>query len=356
MPIVFIHGVAVRDEDPVLAKAAKPLRDVPWPVIEAHLREHVAPVVSHDPEGVPIMRVYWGDLGARFAWGGRSLVSRPSNPDALAAVGSAVQNAVDDAVDRTVDTAVDTAVDSAVNPAGDTASEQAPSPTETAGRLTAAAALRARGIRGVRSTVTALRRPFEDFVPVFIGDVMTYIATRGTAQAPGPIIERVLDGLEVAAFAADSRDEPLVVLTHSMGGQIVYDLVTHFLPRMPQHRGLRIDYWCAAASQVGFFEELGLFLESDPDRGAGLTELTPLPPAEHLGGWWNVWDHADLLSFRAEGIFAGVDDSAFFASGSLATDHNKYLVQPSFYRQLGEHLRDSLAAGDGRHRPRRPQP
>ncbi|MEP7332582.1 MAG: hypothetical protein ABI692_10870 [Terracoccus sp.] len=314
MPIVFIHGVAVRDDDPVLARRLEPLGEVPWATVQGHLRQHVAPVVSGDPEGVPIMRIYWGDLGARFAWGGASLVSRPSNPEGLERVADAVEQVVE------------------------VAAEATPQSSEDAARPT----LRERRIRGVRGAVTAIRRPLEDFVPVFIGDVMTYVATRGTAAAPGPIIERALDGLEVAAFAAESRQEPVVVLTHSMGGQIVYDLVTHFLPRLPEHRALRIDYWCAAASQVGFFEELGLFLESDPDRGRDPASLTPLPSADHLGGWWNVWDHADLLSFRAAGIFEGVDDSPFFAAGSLATDHNKYLATPEFYRQFAERLRVSL--------------
>ncbi|MEO6998859.1 MAG: hypothetical protein ABI112_12315 [Terracoccus sp.] len=310
MPIVFIHGVAVRDDDPVLARRMAPLGEVPWATIEAHLRQHVAPALSDDPGGVPVMRIYWGDLGARFAWGGRSLVSRPSS--------SGGPERVVDAAEQVAEAAV----------------EVTPAVVEDAGRPT----LRERRARGVRGAVTAIRRPLEDFVPVFIGDVMTYIATRGTADAPGPIIQRTLDGLEVAAFAAESRREPLVVLTHSMGGQIVYDLVTHFLPRMPAHQALRVDYWCAAASQVGFFEELGLFLESSPDRGRDPASLTPLPSPDHLGGWWNVWDHADLLSFRAAGIFEGVDDSPFFAAGSLTTDHNKYLDQPEFYRLFAERL------------------
>ncbi len=314
MPIVYIHGVAVRDDDPVLARRLQPLREVPWSMIEAQLRQHVAPALSDDPEGVPIMRIYWGDLGARFAWGGASLVSRPSNPEGLERVADVAGQGVEVAAGAT-----------------STSDEDAGKPT-----------LRERRIRGVRGAVTAIRRPLEEFVPVFIGDVMTYVATRGTAAAPGPIIQRTLVGLEVAAFAAQSRQEPLVVLTHSMGGQIVYDLVTHFLPQMPENRGLRIDYWCAAASQVGFFEELGLFLASEPDRGREPATLTPLPSPDHLGGWWNVWDHADLLSFRAAGIFDGVDDSAFFAAGSLTTDHYKYLIQPEFYQLFAERLSVSL--------------
>jgi hypothetical protein len=305
VPIVFVHGVAVRDEDPTLARATRAFGEVPWPAIEAQLREHVAPAVSDDPAGVPIMRIYWGDLGAHFAFDGRSLVSRPRD----------LPEAAEEAV----------------------AAEVA--------QVVAAVTPEPRRIRRLRGAVTSLRRPLEDFVPVFLGDVLTYVSTRGNAEAPGPIIERVLAGLDTAAFAAESRSEPLVVLTHSMGGQIVYDLVTHFLPRMPEHRRIRIDYWCAAASQVGLFEELGLFLESAPDRGPGPATH---PPREHLGGWWNVWDHADLLSFRAEGIVEGVDDSAFFAAGSLATDHYRYLANAGFYRALAARVRASIGPPDGR--------
>jgi len=308
VPIVFVHGVAVRDEDPTLARATRAFGEVPWTTIEAQLREHVAPAVSDDPTGVPIMRIYWGDLGAHFAFGGRSLVSRPLDlPEAAQDAAGAVAEAAAEVVD-----------------------DVAPAP---------------RHIRRLRGAATSLRRPLEDFVPVFLGDVLTYVSTRGSAEAPGPIVERVLAGLDAAAFAAESRDEPLVVLTHSMGGQIVYDLVTHFLPRMPEHRGIRIDYWCAAASQVGLFEELGLFLESAPDRGPGPAAY---PPPEHLGGWWNVWDHADLLSFRAEGIVEGVDDSAFFAAGSLATDHYRYLANADFYRALAGRVRASIGRPDRR--------
>jgi hypothetical protein len=321
VPIVYIHGVAVRDEDEVLARAIRQFGEIPWTTIEQHLRTHVAPAISDDPGGVPVMRAYWGDLGARFAWGGRSLVSRPEDLRDNAA------DVVDEAAQRLADDPSET---------GDTGE------TGGTGGTGGKPGLRERGARRLRSTATAIRRPLEDFVPIFIGDVMTYVVGRGTSDAPGPIITRVLDQLDAAAFAAASRQEPLVVLTHSMGGQIVYDLVTHFLPRMPEHRGIRIDYWCAAASQVGLFEELGLFIESDPTCGAETGRMAQHPPRDHLGGWWNVWDHADLLSFRAAGIIEGVDDSPFFASGSLATDHYRYLANPDFYRALAERVSASL--------------
>lgn len=338
MPIVYIHGVGVRDEDEALARATRRFRDVPWSRIQANLREHAAPAISDDPHGVPIMRLYWGDLGAHFAWGGRSLVSRPLDEEGSALGGAkAAAGAIEAA--EAVEAAHETVHETAHEMADVLAEPAEESPAARLGRLEQ---IRARGVGRVRSVATSLRRPFEEFVPTFIGDVMTYVAGRGTAEAPGPIPLRILDGLETAAFAADSRQEPLVVVTHSMGGQILYDVLTHFLPAMERYRGIRVDYWCSTASQVGFFEELGLFLASDPSHGAATGVMTPHPPAEHLGGWWNVWDHSDLLSFRAEGIFEGVDDTAFFAAGSLATDHNKYLDNPEFHRMLAARIRESL--------------
>lgn len=64
------------------------------------------------------------------------------------------------------------------------------------------------------------------------------------------------------------KNEPLIVLTHSMEGQIVYDLVTHFLPRLNRICG--IDSWYATASQVDLFEEMKLFLESSDAARASI--------------------------------------------------------------------------------------
>ncbi|MBK8758747.1 MAG: hypothetical protein IPM08_17020 [Actinomycetales bacterium] len=67
MAIVFVHGVATRDEDdPQFPAVERFAREANWPVVEAMLRQHVAPVLRPaDPAGVAIVRVYWGDLGMR---------------------------------------------------------------------------------------------------------------------------------------------------------------------------------------------------------------------------------------------------------------------------------------------------
>ena len=130
-----------------------------------------------------------------------------------------------------------------------------------------------------------LRPQLNDFVTRFLGDLLLYMTRRGSPAAPGAIIKVLLDELAIAQVNKVERDhEPIVLLTHSMGGQIAYDVITSFLPSTESD--LKIDFWCATASQVGFFEELNMFLASS-NEFSKLTGLkTPLP-GKHLGRWWN---------------------------------------------------------------------
>lgn len=131
------------------------------------------------------------------------------------------------------------------------------------------------------STVVAeTREPINRLVTLFIGDVFAYLNTRNNSTAPGPIPQEVMTTLDQAKKAAPN--EPLIVLTHSMGGQIIYDLVTHFLPKT--NSNLRIDFWCATASQVGLFEEMKLFLESSPAYSKTNGNKVPFPDKRYLGG------------------------------------------------------------------------
>jgi hypothetical protein len=187
--------------------------------------------------------------------------------------------------------------------------------------------------------VGEFRGPLNALVTRFIGDVLYYMTQRGTADAPGPIPKVLLDQIVRAQQNKQNRDgEPIVLLTHSMGGQIAYDTVTSFLPHSPGHQGIKIDFWCATASQVGFFEELNMFLASSKANSKATGRRTPFPVA-NLGHWWNVWDHNDIISFTTKGILDGVDDEEFWTGMSLAAAHSGYLERPSFYRALSEKLK-----------------
>lgn len=203
------------------------------------------------------------------------------------------------------------------------------------------AAGRAVSMPGAAASLVAgeFRKGLNEFLSLFLGDVLAYLNGRFAADktSPGAISQRFLNKLlQAGANRAERNDEPIVVLSHSMGGQIVYDALTHFAPNDPRFKGLHVDFWCATASQVGFFEEAKLFVASQKAHGPG----NPVPfPSQHLRAWWNVWDYNDFISFTVKDIIAGVDDGPYDSGMSLIGAHSGYLQRPSFYRQFAERIR-----------------
>jgi len=189
---------------------------------------------------------------------------------------------------------------------------------------------RAKGAPLRVASLAVLERTREDVsvqVGQFLGDAFEYLVRRGDAGHPGPIVTDVLGAIEGAPRRRP--DEPLVVVTHSMGGNIFYDIVTHFAPR------LAVDAWVSVGGQVGQLEEMKLFKQSDlslmaPNKVGGLRP--------RVGTWLNVFDPADAFSFRAEPVFADARDAVYSTGSNLATSHVNYFKRPSFYRLLLDHL------------------
>jgi hypothetical protein len=196
----------------------------------------------------------------------------------------------------------------------------------------------------VASYALRYRQSLNTLLTNFFGDIFTYYARRDrTDGAPyGAIIHDVLTVLRQAYDERTSADEPLVVLSHSMGGQIVYEIITYYL-ELDGYRDISIDFWAAAASQVGLFEELKIFKVSDARFSEQNKTLVPFPP-KHLGAWWNVWDPSDILSYTVAGIFEGVDDESFESGISPLQAHGGYLIAPAFYRRFGDKLAAFLTA------------
>ncbi|WP_189068332.1 hypothetical protein [Deinococcus radiotolerans] len=352
MPVLFVHGVAVREEgDQGWEDLHRATQGVNWPGVQRLLREHVAPTLNPDaPERVHIERVYWGDLGAHFAQGGQFRAARgrevAPEPDPLAldadGLGEALERRLRAAHPVSewpgvIRVAWGVARDERVRALladlppyerwgvlDAAAQARLPAPTRRLEPHLPPGLLRARR-QNVKRAMREVRRPLEAFVPLFLGDVLAYLSGRGTPERPGAIPQRVLAGLRAAHAARLHPAEPLVVLTHSMGGQLIFDALHAFLPTDPQGGTVRVDFWCACGSQVGAFHELGFTLSGpQPDASAG----------GRLGYFWNVWAYSDLLSFRAQGIAPGAHDTAFPLSGLVRSDHLAYLQQADFYRTL----------------------
>lgn len=357
MSIVFIHGVAVRREgDPGWEQVSHQTSGVQWEAISARLREFIAPQLdARQPENVNISEIYWGDLGANYGLGGRSLGSwspPPAQPDLSHQSSEETGEQLEEYFRlRTLARDWPRVMEAVWSVARDENLREIMltlPPNRQQSFLTAAVESRLPQLhlrelleeprppalfltqrrKSLRRTLVTVRRPIEDFVPLFLGDVLAYTTGRGIPGQPGPIMHRVLDGLYAAWLAAPQ--EPLVVLSHSMGGQLIYDALTAFMGADPRfkEKGIKVDFWCACGSQVGLFRELGQFIEQQSLPTSALLD------SPYAGYFWNVWSYSDFLSYRAEGVIAGAHDTAFPFLGNVRSDHLAYLSDIDFYRAL----------------------
>jgi hypothetical protein len=333
MSIVYLHGVGIRDQ-----KVA--------PIIAGLLEKYVAPVVLPGAEGASvrdrIFSAYWGGHAVSFAWNRSSLppdatseasqdqtlelvrwlVKERSNRASADAVGTPITTLADDRLSSILAAALQ-GVDSksslstrfrAVEPSGN-------NPHSAGDHLALLAS----------EIVMRWRPALNAVLTQFFGDIFAYLARRGDADSPGPIVTDFLDVLMQASRA--QPEEPLIVLSHSMGGQIVYDCVTYYIPRIKKYSKLKVDFWSATGSQVPLFEEMKLFKVSDASiRAPSKVDV----PRMHLGYWHNVWDPNDLLSYTAEPIFHDVYDEKFESHLPIHTAHFGYLVSPDFYSRLAK--------------------
>ncbi|MEU9620978.1 hypothetical protein [Streptomyces sp. NPDC048155] len=180
----------------------------------------------------------------------------------------------------------------------------------------------------VAGGVMAVSRRFTPKSALLFADVAGYLAGRGSVEQPGPVVELVGKALDCAASTARENGDPLIVVAHSMGGNIVHDVLSLHRP------DVRIDLLVTVGTQVGLFEELKLFAASDPAVPSPHVARVPMLP--NVTRWINVVDVRDPLAFAAGPVFAGAEDLVF-DSGALLP-HGAYLTSPDFHRRLARRI------------------
>jgi hypothetical protein len=186
----------------------------------------------------------------------------------------------------------------------------------------------------VVGTLAGEARPkLNEFVAYFVGDVFTYLIRRGDRNAVGPIPTRILQALRVAQKRKRDTGEKIVVVSHSMGGQLVYDALTYFCDGDESLADIEVDHWITCGSQVSLFAEMQLFL-GQPDAAAG----AKLPMPARVKAWTNFYDTNDLVGFVMAPVFEGVSDREYDTGYGLLFAHTGFLARPSFYRAVADLL------------------
>jgi len=190
------------------------------------------------------------------------------------------------------------------------------------------------------TALKAKRRSLSQGTALFLGDIFVYLRQRkveGTTGTAARLFEPIVVDLIKAAKVERAPKEPFVVVGHSLGGVLLFDILTDkaCLDRIGgEVPDFKIDALVTVGSQPGFFADLGLY--PDQQKNAAGRFSKPGPVAE----WLNVFDYTDVFSFLCKPFFEGVDDFGYDTKVDLLRAHSAYFKRPSFYKRLQIRLKN----------------
>jgi len=182
--------------------------------------------------------------------------------------------------------------------------------------------------RKLSSNMTALaisnpaRKIFHAQMSAFIGDSFFYFGGRGERFEPGSVPALCIQAIEEAAAMRTSEDPDLIVVAHSMGSNIICDIVSYFAP------SLEIDLVLTVGAQFPLFADLDMFPGFSADE-------RPIPKPPAALNWVNFYDPNDFLGYSAEGVFDGIIDVPFSSGRFGVATHADYFKFVSFFELMG---------------------
>lgn len=400
MPIVFVHGVNNRMDDPGYETRRR--------LIERFLKDHLSGATVNGKALATANTAfpYWGDLATKFAW---NMASVPPMNDGAQALGSVdedmraivatihdrlgelapgqeqpltavAEKSLSDAVELISDILLSTPIEedgdaeSIAKFVADaqTYAEQNPAPAWLAGvttdqqliaellpRVTEAhpvkgdvlgnpfqkignwlgaaankvktavkkavvAAIDRTGDYASTKVLGSTRISLNGTLGRFFGDIFVYLDERGDIAKPGAIPERILPDL------VEKATEPLVIVGHSLGGVITYDLLTHYIPNR------QVDLLVTVGSQISHFEEMKRFHVSD--RNVPSNGVPKVGRPRNVKHWINIFDPVDIFSYACEPVFDGVKDYDYDTRTYVIKAHGAYFDQKRFYVRLRDRI------------------
>jgi len=189
-------------------------------------------------------------------------------------------------------------------------------------------------IRIVDGPAERLARAATPQIARFFGDVFIYLKD-GVRRAQ--IRQAIADDLVNAALASRADGDQLIVVGHSMGGIILYDMLSdpQITASLSQAAGgaFKVDLLVTVGTQIGLFEELDLFGHSVPGKKPGKPAC--------VATWWHIYNQMDVLSFGVEGVIDGVTQFSVDTGANIVDAHGAYFTSPVFQRRLGKRMRDA---------------
>lgn len=171
---------------------------------------------------------------------------------------------------------------------------------------------------------------------LFFGDVFEYLRRGWSKDVQESITDRLAGHIKDAYAESKKRKEPFVLVTHSFGSMILFDILTSY----KFDEEIKVDLWAMAGAQVSLFAEMRLFGNSSPIPGA----VKPfLPKPKPVNRWVNFYDQADIFSYLAQPVFGEqVEDIEFKKNANIKTAHGDYFAQPAFYERLLKEIQSSV--------------
>lgn len=174
------------------------------------------------------------------------------------------------------------------------------------------------------------RRMFHSQMTAFIGDSFFYFGTRGERFEPGAVPALCTQAIEEADNLRTADDPYLIVVAHSMGSNIICDILSYFAPH------LDIDCVITVGAQFPLFADLDMF----PGFSA---EERPIPCPGAARNWLNFYDPNDFLGYAAGAVFDGIIDIPYSSGKFGVSTHADYFKYVSFYELMGRSVRSVLS-------------